>query len=608
MTGMRSLLNPLLGRVIVALLAVLLIWNNTPLNRLDRVLSDLVLTTQNRAGSGEVVVIEANVEDLRAFGGPPLERDAYARLIEKLVHANVERVYLDIVFETELDRVQDERLAHAMAGLGPSRLAIGVSGNRVPIEVFQEYATLADTNLFADGDGWFRAAKYVSSDGRVEGGASWLVGGQSAVSRVDIDQRVDPSTIPSFSIGEALEMPSDTFASKLVVIGLHSEISPSRVLLPFRGEISRGMLIALAADSAHSGYTRNHVIEQAAVLGILLGLCLAGAVLPSLLRTRVLQLSAIGLVTVCVTLFSEFFLVATGLPVVPIAFCLALTTGAFTTYISRLGLMRMLQELARGDMGLDAALAWTSYGSEHRPVLFLSASAGLKRCNADAAKLVQEIDEPIAPLCMPRIGQRAEQIEVIMKNGEVRTFGLHWPHQSLPIVSLTDLSAIIVEHRELKKKLAVDELTGLASRIRFDRELQSAADAGTGDYTVVYMDLNDLKFVNDTFGHAAGDALLAEAGRRFKAVLRDTDTLARLGGDEFAIVIPKALSNPEQALLHGKLEDSMIREVDIGETKVQSGVAVGMAVPASAEEPVESVVKRADSLMYQRKREMKTAA
>src|SRR5207253_11706 len=81
--------------------------------------------------------------------------------------------------------------------------------------------------------------------------------------------------------------------------------------------------------------------------------------------------------------------------------------------------------------------------------------------------------------------------------------------------------------------------TGLANRAVFSEKLEEAAKRlqrhGT-TFTVLMLDLDRFKIVNDTLGHAAGDQLLVEVARRLSSSLRDTDVLARLGGDEFAII------------------------------------------------------------------------
>ena len=84
-----------------------------------------------------------------------------------------------------------------------------------------------------------------------------------------------------------------------------------------------------------------------------------------------------------------------------------------------------------------------------------------------------------------------------------------------------------------------DVLTGLANRAEFNAKLEEASKRlrrNGGAVTVMMLDLDKFKAVNDTLGHPAGDRLLVEVAQRLRSTIRETDVLARLGGDEFAII------------------------------------------------------------------------
>src|SRR5439155_21992035 len=105
--------------------------------------------------------------------------------------------------------------------------------------------------------------------------------------------------------------------------------------------------------------------------------------------------------------------------------------------------------------------------------------------------------------------------------------------------SLTDLRELnrVNEHQALH-----DSLTGLQNRALFlDRVSQAIRSARREGHplTVLIVDLDRFKDVNDTLGHHLGDVLLQLVGQRLEGTLRDSDTIARLGGDEFAILVPK---------------------------------------------------------------------
>ena len=137
-----------------------------------------------------------------------------------------------------------------------------------------------------------------------------------------------------------------------------------------------------------------------------------------------------------------------------------------------------------------------------------------------------------------------------------------------------------------------DALTGLPNRALFRRRLTEALAAGP--VTVFLADLDGFKPVNDAYGHAAGDRLLAEVGARLRGAVRSGDTVARLGGDEFAVLIEGAAGDRLPVLaaaLHGT--------VRIGERDVPLRASIGMAHGSG--DP-DRLLHEADMQMYAMKR------
>ena len=132
----------------------------------------------------------------------------------------------------------------------------------------------------------------------------------------------------------------------------------------------------------------------------------------------------------------------------------------------------------------------------------------------------------------------------------------------------------------------VDTLTSLANRRDLDLRL---TETGTGD-SVVLVDLDHFKLLNDTFGHAAGDAVLAEFGLVIRATLRQNDYAARYGGEEFALVLPTT-SEAEAAVTLGRLRQSwaILRP----EITFSSGI-----VQWSAERTLAETLRVADEALY----------
>jgi diguanylate cyclase (GGDEF)-like protein len=145
-------------------------------------------------------------------------------------------------------------------------------------------------------------------------------------------------------------------------------------------------------------------------------------------------------------------------------------------------------------------------------------------------------------------------------------------------------------------------LTGLANRAEFNEKLEEASKRlkrGGAAITVMMLDLDRFKSVNDMYGHPAGDELLVEVGRRLKSTLRETDLLARLGGDEFAILQEGGPAQHEGAIaLALRILTAISEPFDLGGFEVNIGTSVGIAMaPEHGTEP-EELLKSADLALY----------
>ena len=149
-----------------------------------------------------------------------------------------------------------------------------------------------------------------------------------------------------------------------------------------------------------------------------------------------------------------------------------------------------------------------------------------------------------------------------------------------------------------------DKLTGLANRAYFYDRLQQEVRAAGKDriLALAFIDLDKFKQINDTYGHAAGDEVLVEAGRRITASVRAMDLPVRLGGDEFAIILP----NAGGALYCGKIGQRLLEKfaqpISFEGRELQAFPSIGFALCAQRGEDPDRLVSVADSTMYDAKR------
>ena len=158
---------------------------------------------------------------------------------------------------------------------------------------------------------------------------------------------------------------------------------------------------------------------------------------------------------------------------------------------------------------------------------------------------------------------------------------------------------------ELEKLAYFDPLTGLANRRRFNEQLRQAlarAQRGIGGVTLLLIDLDLFKEVNDTMGHDAGDALLVEVARRLVATIREADCVARLGGDEFAVLLAESDKPTDVDATCRRILAALHEPFDDKGRALRIGASMGAArCPSHAADP-DTLYKCADLALYEAKR------
>jgi diguanylate cyclase (GGDEF)-like protein len=146
-----------------------------------------------------------------------------------------------------------------------------------------------------------------------------------------------------------------------------------------------------------------------------------------------------------------------------------------------------------------------------------------------------------------------------------------------------------------------DSLTGLANRVLFQDRLAHALDVGRRRHApaaVLFIDIDGFKRVNDSLGHAAGDALLTAVAARLRACVRPADSVARIGGDEFAILIENASGSRQAATLARRVLNELRGAFDVDGRQIRVSASVGIA---SGSEPGDDLLRNADLAMYRAK-------
>jgi diguanylate cyclase (GGDEF)-like protein/PAS domain S-box-containing protein len=170
---------------------------------------------------------------------------------------------------------------------------------------------------------------------------------------------------------------------------------------------------------------------------------------------------------------------------------------------------------------------------------------------------------------------------------------------------LMDISDRKLTEAQLLEAALRDGLTGLANRTllieRIEHALQRYQRQPENFFSVLFLDIDGFKVVNDNLGHAAGDQLLIEIAKRLKICVRLEDTVARLGGDEFVILL-EGIQEPAHALqCAGRIQSALAISFDLDGAAVQSGTSIGIALANVGYSSADELLRDADTAMYKAK-------
>jgi diguanylate cyclase (GGDEF)-like protein len=267
----------------------------------------------------------------------------------------------------------------------------------------------------------------------------------------------------------------------------------------------------------------------------------------------------------------------------------------------------------------------------HHVVLFTTAEAALSeaayqnwdcvildyrlpdRCGLEALPEFQQLPNPVPVVMVTASGNESIAVAAL-KNGAsdyvVKT-GSHGPE----LARAAELAAArhrieqmaSLYQRELEKRANTDALTGLLNRHRLGDVLSMVALRAIqrGEpYAVAMLDVDNFKSINDTRGHATGDAVLTEVALRVSQTVRQEDIVARYGGDEFVVVMPGA-TRSSQAGLKERIAQALLESPLAERLGLPLSVSLGMA--DSMDGDPEEILRAADQAMYRRKQQAKQA-
>lgn len=170
---------------------------------------------------------------------------------------------------------------------------------------------------------------------------------------------------------------------------------------------------------------------------------------------------------------------------------------------------------------------------------------------------------------------------------------------------LVDVTERRLAERHLAHLALTDPLTGLANRVQLEQRAATLAHRDPAAvHALLFCDLDGFKAVNDTAGHAVGDAVLVEVARRLRRAARAQDVVARVGGDEFVLLCPEVSTPDDAGAIARHVADELAADVVVDGAAYRLGISVGIAL-IEAGGSFDAALRSADGAMYEAKAEQR---
>jgi diguanylate cyclase (GGDEF)-like protein/PAS domain S-box-containing protein len=169
------------------------------------------------------------------------------------------------------------------------------------------------------------------------------------------------------------------------------------------------------------------------------------------------------------------------------------------------------------------------------------------------------------------------------------------------IGSVRDISVRRAQEEQIRFLAFNDALTGLPNRASFNGKVEEAlqrARRSKSGFALMFIDLDEFKPINDTFGHEAGDIVLKTVAERLKELIRTTDTAARLGGDEFVLILENVPNREELVVVAKTLLENVPKPIPINSATCSVGLSIGISHYPTDAESVVDLLSAADAAMY----------
>ncbi|WP_237155651.1 EAL domain-containing protein [Oryzibacter oryziterrae] len=593
--------------LVTTLLALL--WATGALDWLNRWQVDQRFSLASRPPTGQIVLVDIDARSLAKVGTWPWDRGVYADLIDRLRTLKAAQIALDIDFSARSTPQADARLADAIArsdspiflasfaqraGTGTAEMTLNK-----PIDALLAAGWPALVNVPVDGDGRVRTfTERLSFQGETIEALPGLLAGVSELDRpIVIDFSIDRRALVHLSAADLLsgDVSAAAVAGKTVIIGATAVELHDFLQVPRWGILAGPEVIALAAETLLQLRNLTADAHPAAIL-LLVALALGLSMLP--MRPAMIGLLGLAAVTQTAAAILQISLAAVlDTAALDVAIICLLALMLLREYdvrgvllriarIEKSNADRLLQRVV--DDGFDAILILDQADQVVRSNRAARNHLGPAASGAALPPALTVLLHKVRAEAAERDTPLVDDIEVVSPDGRrqilecaLAAFEMEGARRqgalSYVCITLRDVTEGRKAAARMRRIALQDALTGLPNR----SGLLEGLTAGEG--TLVCLDLDRFRSINDAFGEAAGDQVLIEVGKRIGRRLAGRGTVARIGSDEFAISLPGPVDAAEA--LVAELTAELAEPAIVNAHRISLGAAFGVAGQAAGTPP-----------------------
>ena len=185
------------------------------------------------------------------------------------------------------------------------------------------------------------------------------------------------------------------------------------------------------------------------------------------------------------------------------------------------------------------------------------------------------------------------------------SISIYSPRKEQFAILASDVTDEIMHAQTVERLAYYDRLTGLPNRVKLTEVLSRAFDSGTGvpPYgTLLYIDMDDLKLVNDSYGHSYGDAMIITAAMYLVSMAEPDSIVARVGGDEFIVLIPGMTDSEKVEQMASEFVETLSRDYEVRDLRFHASASIGIVMYPRDGGSAEEILRNADTALYEAKR------